>query len=315
MVINSLSPYWGNHFFQFFVTLIGRIIHPVHKFYADELQLCVLILLAVPTSLLGIFISLRKMSMLANSLSHTILLGIVLAYLFSHQILATATLTPTLLLGASLISAIVTALITEGCVKLFRLQNDASIGLVFTFLFSLGIILVALFTKNTHLGTEVIMGNIDALHKKDLYLAGEIFIINLLFILFCFKKLYITTFDQTHSYLQGISPKIYHYLLIFFLAGTSIAAFRAVGVILFLSFLVGPFLIARTFTAHIKTIMLGSSLIAIGASLIGVAFSRHLLSVYHMPCSTSGLVVVIIALLYMGALVVQKIKKRAFYAS
>ena len=149
---------------------------------SDELQLLMLLLLAIPSALLGIFISLRKMTMLANSLSHTILLGIVITFLLFH---GEGLLTPKALLFSSFISALLTAFITESCVKLFRLQNDASIGLVFTALFSLGIILVTLFVK-THI-----------LAQKSLWAT----------LMHCIKKIF--------SQLFGYSLEIFSSLLFF----------------------------------------------------------------------------------------------------
>lgn len=303
--MDNLSPYWDLNFFQFFQTLFVRSFQALcgvkQSLATDEIQLIVLLLLSIPSALLGVFMNLRKMTMLANSLSHTVLIGLIAAFLVIPNTIQQGALSLSTLFVASIFSAFVTVSITEGAVKGFRLQKDASIGLVFTGLFSLGIILVTLFSKNTHLGTEIIMGNIDALHFQDVKSGIIVCLVNLFFLLIFFKELYYTTFDAVHTKLLGLKPALFHYLLIFLLAATSIAAFRAMGIVLFLAFLTTPFLIMRLFSCKIIGLFVGSVVIAALASSMGVASSRHLLSVYNMPLSTSGLVVTWMALFYLVA--------------
>jgi manganese/zinc/iron transport system permease protein len=85
----------------------------------------------------------------------------------------------------------------------------------------------------------------------------------------------------------------------FLTALTLIAAFRAVGVLLVLSFLVGPTLIARQWTHRLRSLLLVGIGIGCITAVFGVALSRHFLSVYHMPLSTGGLVVTLISVLYL----------------
>jgi manganese/zinc/iron transport system permease protein len=316
-----LSPYWGKAFGGVLLTLLQRVKELLSghslQMATDELQLIVLVLLAVPTALLGLFISLRKMTMLANSISHTILLGIVTAYLLFQGIAFSGSFSLTALLVASFISAFITAIITEGCVKIFHLQQDASIGLIFTGLFSIGVILVSVATKNTHLGTEIIMGNIDALHRSDMQMALVLFLANLLFIFCFFKELLMTTFDPIFAKVQKMRPHLFHYLIIFFLAGSTIAAFRAVGIVLFLTFLVGPFLIVKLYTSQIKLLISGIIFVSIIFPVLGVALSRHMLTCYAMPCSTSGLVALLISMSYLVQLGFKSLcirfKKKSFH--
>src|SRR4029077_18141377 len=105
-------------------------------------------------------------TMLANSLSHTILLGIVIAFLIgsSSEGFHEGRLNLTLLFAAALGSGLLTAVVTEILTKSVKLQEDASLGLVFTTFFALGIVLVNLLARNVHIGAEVVMGNVDALH-------------------------------------------------------------------------------------------------------------------------------------------------------
>src|SRR5438445_5406420 len=158
-VLCFANPYYDTNFFQFFVTALMRLIAFCSgaslSLATDELQILVLVLIAISTALVGTFLVLRKMTMLANALSHTILAGVVLAYFvhkwlhagpesfdFSHLLPSDA-----LLLLAALIMAFLTTFLTELLVTKMKLREDASCGIVFTFLFALGVILVTFLSR------------------------------------------------------------------------------------------------------------------------------------------------------------------------
>lgn len=296
-----MNPYWGQNFFGFFAVLFQRLTGqlPLSQLASDEVQLLVLMGVALATVLLGSFLTLKKMTMMANSLSHTTLLGIVIAYLIFFSPETDLSIDTRILFAAALISAILTTLLTELARDLLKLQEDAAIGLVFTTLFALGIILVTVFTRNSHIGVEVITGNVDALHVEDIRLVWGTAIVNLVLIGLFFRQWVMTAFDEKLSFSLGIPTKIFHYLLMFLTALTLIAAFRAVGVLLVLSFLVGPTLIARQWTHRLRSLLLVGIGIGIMTAVFGVALSRHFLSAYHMPLSTGGLVVTLISVLYL----------------
>lgn len=298
-----MNPYWGVDFFGFFAKLVSRlgemILGHTSSFTSDEIQLGVLGAVAISCGLIGPFLVLKKMAMFANSLSHTILLGIVSAYLFTSFLWGGGMFDlSTLLLGAA-IAAFLTAFFTEGFVRFFRLQEDASVGLVFTTLFALGIVLVTLYTRNLHLGVEAVMGNADALHPSDFRVAGLIALLNGGAIFLFYRQFQISSFDRNFAQTLGISCSLFHYLLLFLAATVCISAFRSVGVLLVLAFLVGPYLTARLFSHRLPLLLIFSPLLGILASLIGVALSRHFLSVYDLPLSTGGIVVTIIGLFYV----------------
>lgn len=269
---------------------------------SDELQLLVLTAVAISSALVGAFLVLRKMTMLANSLSHTILLGIVIAYLIAGQAVSTEGFPLHILLFASVVTGVLTTLLTQLLTHLMRVQEDASIGLVFNTLFALGILLVSLFTRNVHIGVEAIMGNVDALHLDDLKPIFSVCFLTIGVITLFFKQFSLVAFDATYARTLGVSPLFYTYLLMVLVSATSIGAFRAVGVLLFLAFLVGPVLTARLFTSRLPPLIFLSGAFGSLAALIGVALSRHLFSVYSLSLSTAGLVVCVIGLFYFGSL-------------
>ena len=295
-----MNPYWGLNVVEFIFTFFKRLF--TFSFFplaSDEVQVLTLSCVAISCSLIGPFLVLRKMTMFANSLSHTVLLGIGLSFICLGSSDTFSVMH--LLLGAFLAS-VLTCVLTEVLVKWFSLAEEASVGLVFTFLFALGIVIVTFYLKNVHLGIESIMGNVDALSFNDLFQSMALVFLNGSFIVLFYRRLLIASFDSGYANVLGLKTNVYHFALLFVLAITCIGAFRAVGVVLVLAFLVGPYLTARIFSHRLKPLICLSVAIGVGASFLGVALARHILSVYHVALSTGGLVVCLIGAFYFLAI-------------
>lgn len=304
------NPYSGKTFFGFFIEMgirlwgfvTGQI--SLSHLASDEIQMVVLAGIACSAALVGSFLVLRRMTMLANSLSHTILIGIVGAFLLTRNGFADShghaePIHINILLIAALVTGLVTAFLTEFLTKTARLQEDASTGIVFTSLFALGIILLTLFTRNAHIGTEVVMGNVDALHMDDCKLVLIILGINAVLFTLFFKEFLITTFDTGLSKAFGISIMFFNYLLMTQVSATCIGAFRAVGVLMVLAFITGPPLMARFLTHHLKRMLWIAMGLGCLASLLGVAIARHLLTAYGLALSTAGITVCTIIAMFI----------------
>lgn len=271
---------------------------------ADEMQLLVLIGIAISGALVGTFLFFQRMTMLANALSHTILLGIVLSFMLA-RLFGGDSISPighqlpfTLFFVAALMTALLTAFTTQFLVNRVRLQSDASTGLVFTTFFALGVLLVSVFTRNAHIGIEVVMGNVDGLQYKDLVLTGVILLLNCV-VTYCFYRGYmVTSFDPSFAGVLGFSRPLYHYVLMMQTAITCVGAFRAVGVLMVLSFLTAPVLIARALCVHFFLFLCCAVASGVIACLIGVSLSRHILTVTGSGMSTGGLVVCTLVALY-----------------
>lgn len=303
------NPYYGQQFIGFFVVFFQRLWQffcgklPFEALVTDEVQVLVLASVAASGALVGTFLVLRRMTMLANALSHTILLGIVSAYLlvrlFADSPDPSAPLSIPTLMIAAFLTGIVTTFFTEFLTKVIKLQEDASIGLVFSILFSLGIVLVTLFTRNVHVGTELVMGNADALQRSDLRGVVAILGINVSLFLLLFHGFKITTFDPQLARAFGFSPLLFNYLLMVQTSATAIGGFRAVGVLMILAFFIMPTLTARSLTHKLSTLIWLSIAIGVFASLIGVALSRHLFTTYGIGLSTGGIVVTTLGVIYL----------------
>lgn len=301
------NPYNGLTFWGFLVLFLQRIglfaqgLLPFEAMASDELQILALMAISFSSALVGSFLVLRKMTMLANSLSHTLLLGVALAFFFSSFFGETKegpAIPMSLLMIAGLLCGFLTSFLTEFLVRVGKLQEDASMGLTFTSLFAIGVIAVTVIAKNSHIGIEAVMGNIDALSPEDLGLLFSLCLINAAIFWLFFKEFALTTFDAALAYSLGFSPFFFSYLLMVQLSLTSMASFRSVGVLLVLSFMTAPVLTARLLTNRLRNLLLLAPTIGMVSSILGVAMARHMLTLYGLALSTSGIVVCFMALLY-----------------
>lgn len=308
--MHYFNPYSNQTFFGFFVELATRLWAfakgeiPANGIASDEVQMLVLAGVAASSGLVGTFLVLKKMTMLANSLSHTILVGIVIAFLWSYGFSAHAQqhyepVDISVLLVCAVIMGLVTAFLTELLTKGARLQEDASTGIVFTSLFAIGVIAVTLLTRSIHLGTEAVMGDVDALQFSDCAMVYIVLAINVFLFFVFFKEFKITAFDAGLSRSFNIPPGFFSYLLMTQVSLTAIGGFRAVGVLMLLTFIAGLPLTARLLTHSLKGMLLISVAVGVLASVVGVAVSRHILTVYGTPLSTSGVVVCVIVIFYI----------------
>ena len=205
-------------------------------------------LVAISCGLLGCFLILRKMAMVGDAISHAVLPGIVIAFFISGD-----RGTIPMLIGAGLLGVIATFLI-EYFHRKGKLQTDASIGVTFTWLFALGVILISSFAGQVDIDQEcVLYGEIGLIELDNWILADgtimgpRVFYIMLfitflvlMFITIGYRGLFITTFDPVYAATLGISTTLWHYLLMGFVSLTTVASFEAVGAILVVAMIVVP---------------------------------------------------------------------------
>lgn len=235
----------------------------------------VLLMAALTFSLVGCFLVLRNMAMLADALSHTILLGIVLMFLAVYDLDS-----PLLQVGAALFGMVTVNLI-EFLVKRFGLKADAATGLVFPLFFSLAVILISIFLRNVHLCVDtVIMGEVLFTPLNTITLFGyafplafvQLFVVFVaagIFILLNFQQLKISTFDPQFAAASGITVVILHHFFMFLVSITMVVSFNAVGSILVISFLVAAPLSAFLLTKDLKKMLLAALLIGCLNAVVG----------------------------------------------
>lgn len=257
----------------------------------------VAIVVAIACALPGVFLVIRGTTMLSDAITHSVLLGIVLAFFITNDLNS-----PFLLIGATLIGLVVVWLI-EALQRTRLMSNDAAIGIVFPLFFSLGIILITRYAGDVHLDTDsVLMGELAFVPFRRVILFGTdigpaslvsmaiILLLNVTFIMVFFKELKVTTFDPVFSAVIGISPALIHYGLMGFVSLTAVGAYDAVGSILVVGFMVGPGLSAYLLTNDLKKMLFISVLFATINSIIGITIARQLnVSLAGMIAAVTGL--------------------------
>ncbi|MDT9024586.1 metal ABC transporter permease [Rossellomorea yichunensis] len=232
-------------------------------------------LVGLSCGIVGCFLILRKMSMLADAISHTVLLGLVMAFIVSQSMNG----------FYMLIGAAVAGLLTTFMVQLLNssgIQEDAAIGVVFTSLFAVGVILISLFAKNVHLDVEhALMGEIAFVPwntlslpilgdiPKSVVMLGSVLLLDILIIFLLFKEFKLTSFDPSMAAAIGIPVLAVHYILMGLVSVTTVSAFDSVGAILVVAMLIAPGATAYLLTDRYKVMLLLSGGIGVFDSIIG----------------------------------------------
>jgi manganese/zinc/iron transport system permease protein len=307
-----MNPYAHNTFGQFFITALQRVFQflPVDQWQIDEIQIAVLSLIGLCSAIVGSWLVVRRMAMVANALSHTLLLGVVAAYLILGSVSFYTPLGMLILLGCCLVVGLFTSGMIEWLARAMRLSEDSAIGLTFSALFSIGVVAITLLTRDSHIGTEIVMGQVDALHVDDVRQVAWITLLNLLMGVLFYRGYLLTSFDVALARAQGFSPAWFGRLLMIQTTLTCVGAFRAVGVVVVVGLLIVPPLTARLWTHRFLPMMGLAAAIAVVTSVIGVALSRHLLTAYNLPLSTSGIVISLLAVGYVSSRVIQNVHPR-----
>ncbi len=220
-------------------------------------------LIAVSCGLLGVFLMLRKMAMTGDAISHAVLPGIVIAFLLSGTREGFA-----MIIGAGLLGVFATIVI-EYLVAKVKLQADASIGITFTFLFAIGIILITYFANQVDLDQDCVLYGEIAYIPIDLWITSNGFnmgprvmylaVVNLVLILvflsLFFKELKISTFDGQFAATLGFSTTAINYGLMGMVSYTTVSSFEAVGAILVVAFLAVPPAIAYLWTKDLNKLL------------------------------------------------------------
>ncbi len=231
-------------------------------------------LLGVTCGALGCFVVLRGMAFIGDAMAHSVLPGVVIAYLLGVNIIAGAFVTG--LLAAILISAISH---TE------QVREDTAIGIVFTGAFALAIVLISRTQGYVRDLTHFLFGNILGVAPGDVIIAAFVTLIVLAGLFLWYRELMISSFDRTHAQVIGLQLNWLHMGLMALLALTIVSGIQAVGVVLIASLLVTPAATARLLTDRLKGMIVLAALLGSGAALIGLYAS------YYVRVASGGAVV------------------------
>ena len=267
------------------------------------------ILSAVAAALLGNFLVLRRMSMLGDAISHAILPGLAAAFLL------TGSRSSWSMFAGAVVVGILTALFTQWLRGAGNVDEGASMGIVFTSLFALGLLVIVQAADSVDLDPGCVLYGAIELTPLDtvawrgwevprvVLVLTPVLILNTMFVLICYKELQLTSFDPALATTMGLPASTVHYLLMTLVAITAVASFETVGNILVVAMLIVPPATAYLLTQHLAT-MIGLSVVlaAAAASLGHVAAVTVPTWFGFRSTSTAGMMAVTAGLLFLVAL-------------
>lgn len=230
------------------------------------------ILVSVALGLIGCFLVVRGTSLLGDALSHSVLPGIVIGFLIGGSLRS-----PWILVGATLVG-ILAAVLVQTVHSNSRVKEDASLGIVFTTLFAMGVVMINLFAGQADLDPGcVLYGNIEnfvILRWEGIAPMAVILVGLIVGLLLFYRHLLVSTFDPALATSLGIPSGVIHYVLMAVLSLTVVASFEAVGAILAVALLIMPGATARLWTDRMPSMLLFASGHAILSTLLGYWLSH-----------------------------------------
>lgn len=247
--------------------------------------LIISILVAVPAALLSCFLVLKGWSLMGDAISHAILPGVVLAYIVNLPLALGA-------FAAGMTCALATGFLKENS----RIKQDTVMGVVFSGMFGLGMVLYVKIETDVHLD-HILFGDILGVNWGDIVETGIIAALASSIILVKWRDLLLHAFDPAQARAVGLPVRSLHYGLLSILSLTIVGALKAVGIILAIAMLIAPgaiaFLLARTFS---KMLVL-SVAIAVLASFFGVYLS------FFIDSAPAPTIVVLLTIVFIAVFV------------
>ena len=232
-------------------------------------------LVGLSCGIIGVFLILRRMAMMADAISHTVLLGIVTAFLITRELSG----------SHMLVGAIIAGVLTTVLVQWFHsrgVQQDASIGVVFTTLFAIGVILIATQVGNAHLDVKhALMGEITFVPWNTItipwigeipeatFILSVVLLVVIVVILAFYKEWKITSFDPALAASIGIPVVLMHYVFMSLVSVTTVAAFDAVGAIMVVAMLITPAAAAYLWTDRMSVMIMLSGSFGVISAIAG----------------------------------------------
>ena len=248
-----------------------------------QLEIIVLgVVVASACAIPGVFLVLRRMSLMSDAISHSVLFGIVIGFF-----LVRTTDNPLLILTATL-SGVLTVWLVETILRTHLVKEDAAIGLVFPVLFSIGVILISREASQVHIDEDaVLLGELAFAPfnrmmlfgldiPRGLVVMGLIFAIDLLLVIVFYKELKLATFDAGLAAALGFSPALIHYGLMTTVSITAVGAFDHVGAILVVAFMIAPPAAAYLLTDRLDRMVGLAVVLGALAAVTGYGVARQL---------------------------------------
>ncbi|HDF4241359.1 TPA: metal ABC transporter permease [Staphylococcus aureus] len=225
------------------------------------------IIVGIVCGTVGSLIVLRGLSLMGDAMSHAVLPGVALSFLFGIPMFVGALIT-------GMIASIFIGYITSSS----KTKPDAAIGISFTAFLASGIIIISLINTTTDL-YHILFGNLLAITNSAFFTTIVIGSIVLILIIIFYRPLMISTFDPTFSRMSGLNTTLLHYFVMLLLSLVTVASIQTVGIILVVALLITPASTAFLISKKLYSMMIIASLISVISSIVGLYYSY----IYNIP--------------------------------
>ena len=245
------------------MSLLDIFIDP-YRFAFMQQALLIAMAVAAAAGVLSCFLVLKGWSLMGDAVSHSVLPGIVVAYLAGLPLMVGA-------FAAGMLCAVTTGYLTTHS----RIKEDTVMGIVFSGLFAAGLVLFTKIETGLHLD-HVLFGDMLGVSWPDVLTTGIVSLLTLAVILVWRRDLLVFAFDAQHAGVIGLNRGLLHYGLLALLALVIVGSIKAVGIILVIAVLIAPGTIAYLLTDRFDTMLLLALGAALSATFFGITLSFHI---------------------------------------
>lgn len=259
------------------------------------------IIIGVLAPLLGVFIVVRRMSMIADALSHVALAGIAFSLLLQKSFVSLVGLNP-LYMGMAF--SVGGSLFIEKLRTIYKHYQELAIPIILSGGIGLSVIFISVadgFNADLY---SYLFGSVSAVSRSDLYVIIGVGIAVIVTLILLFKELFLLSFDEEHAKASGIPSKVIHFIFIVLVALVIAASMRVVGILLVSSLMTLPVAASLRFAQGFKQ-MIGYSVIFGEISVIGGLFLS-----YELDLAPGGTIVMLAVLILVLAIIIDKWKNR-----
>ncbi len=236
---------------------------------------------------LGAFVVLRRLALMADSLSHSLLPGLAVGFMLFG-------LAPMGLFFGALVAALIVAVGAQLIARSSRLKEDTALGVLYTVAFSLGVVLISFVKVRVSL-VHYLFGNILGLSDTDLWMIWGISLVVVPLLAALQRPLLLTLFDPTVAASQGIRVNLLNFILMISLVLTMIASLQAIGVIMLLGLLIAPAATVYLLCDSYPAMLWGGGFIGMSGSCLGLLLS------YRLNLPSGACIVLVLGLIFFAA--------------
>ena len=245
-------------------------------------------LIAIPAALLSCFLVLKGWSLMGDAVSHAVLPGVVLAYIINIPLAIGAFV-------AGMFCALATGFLKENS----RIKQDTIMGVVFSGMFGLGLVMYVKVQSDVHLD-HILFGDILGVGKQDMIETAIIAVIVTALLVLKWRDLLLHAFDPAQARAVGLPVRLLHYGLLAILSLTIVGALKAVGIILAIAILIAPGAIAFLLTRNFSSMLIVAVIVAVASSGLGVYVS------FFIDSAPAPTIVLLMTLVFIAAFIIAR---------